>query len=57
MRAWLLQGARALLPDTIRQFHRGLLAKVREMIERSITEGFLEPVKVMVVLAPRAGSV
>ena len=38
-------------------FHRQLLEKGWEMIQRSVPEGFSEPVSVMVVLVPRAGSV
>jgi hypothetical protein len=38
-------------------FHRALLAKGWEMILRSVPEGFPEPLNVMVVLVPPAGSV
>jgi hypothetical protein len=38
-------------------FYRALLAKGWEMIQRSVPEGFSEPLNVMVVLVPPAGSV
>jgi hypothetical protein len=38
-------------------FHRQLLAKGWEMIQRSVPEGFSEPVNAMAVLVPPAGSI
>jgi hypothetical protein len=47
---------RSMLVPEGTAFHRALLAKGWEMIQRSVPEGFSEPLNVMVVLVPPAGS-